>query len=645
MILLDLLCGFLFWALAISLGYRLCRWWQLGIKFEASAIALWAALGAGMLSYLISALGSLGAVSRIVAYSLTLVLFAVLSRDLWDCCRGVRNWLQLGWRRFASRKLRLALLGLILVHLALNLAAALAPPSAGDALRYHLNAPRAYIYQGRISFIPYAQWNYPFATEMLYMLGMLLYSNVVPAVFTCFCGVLIALGIYGIARRFFGQTAATWAAVLFYEMPLVTLLSANAKNDLVFVLFGLSVIIAWMAYRSTGSDWRWLLAVGTLLGFVGGTRTNGLFFIVSVLVAFAADMFSASSSVGVRRRVSHVLLLGALAGFVAAPWYIRNWIAAGDPLWPMGYALFKGRFMDKYLYETWANERGVGFGFGLVHLLLGPWNFTMRLEELNTLRMPTSVVPLAFLPGLVLINWKRFSGARRWLALVGIVCGLYYLCWFFSYQYLRLLLITAPFLMVGAGLVVARTWDFPYWFRWIFRFAIISSSLAYLVTGLLFARQFVPVVAGFQDRDAFLAEKTTLYRTFQYANNSLPAERCVLVTWQNDYYLAQPKINMAPVRQSFYIAYDHLQSADAFMHRVCELGVSHILTDSYTVNKVAADMKVWGIQDNLTANVFGALESQGRLKVIYDQPDVRTRSRTLDIQEPLRAVIYEVRCE
>ncbi|MBN1811826.1 MAG: glycosyltransferase family 39 protein [Anaerolineae bacterium] len=648
---LNLFFGLLLWILATGVGRRLCRWLRLDIKFGALGVVVWAALGAGVLGYLVFALGSLGVVSRGAAYGLILGLLILLWRDLWRCCGEARDWLRSGWKEFAGRRLRLVLLGLTLVHLALNLVAALAPPSAGDALRYHLNAPQAYIYQGRVSFIPDAQWNYPFTVEMIYMLGMLLYSDVVPAVFTCFGGVLVALGIYGMGRRLWGQTAGMWAAMLFYEMPWVTQISADAKNDLVFVLFGVGVMTALLAYRSARSGWRWLLVAGTLLGFAGGTRTNGLFFMISVLIAFAAATFLFSSGRARWLQVSHVLFLGVLAAFVAAPWYVRNWVAAGDPLWPMGYTWFGGRFMDQHFSDMWrvwgasAWATAGGVGARIARFLLGPWNLTMSMITHSDPRPSISAIPLAFLPGLFLAARRQLSRARYWMVLASVTCMLYYVCWFCSTRANRYLLILLPFVIVGAAWVVVQAWDFPGWLRRVYRLAIVVSSSVYLAIGLLFAGKFVPVVAGFQDRDSFLADNTTLFQAFQVANTMLPGGRRVLVTWQNDYYLAQPKVNVAPVRQGFAITYDHYRSADSFIDRVCELGVSHILVDSGLVDQIAARLRAAGIQDDLAGHVFGALVDEGRLRVVYDQPDIYTGSRMFGIHSPSRAVIYEVRCD
>jgi hypothetical protein len=133
----------------------------------------------------------------------------------------------------------LGLLGL------LTAIAALAPPSSleWDSLAYHLAAPKTYLSQGRIFFIPYDHHsNFPFTLEMLYLLMLGLGSVGAAKLFHWVCGALLVASVYTFAVRHiaperFGRGVGIVAALLVAATPIVLWESTIAYIDLSTALF------------------------------------------------------------------------------------------------------------------------------------------------------------------------------------------------------------------------------------------------------------------------------------------------------------------------------------------------------------------------------------------------------------------------
>ena len=113
-------------------------------------------LGVGGLAYLILGVGLQGWLTPSAATWLAVGLFLVALPGLvrlWKGARGKKWGLelhQIDWSNFFYT----ALLLVLVLHAIGNLVSALAPPTAADALRYHIAVPKLWIRHGRISYIP-----------------------------------------------------------------------------------------------------------------------------------------------------------------------------------------------------------------------------------------------------------------------------------------------------------------------------------------------------------------------------------------------------------------------------------------------------------------------------------------------------------
>jgi hypothetical protein len=222
-------------------------------------------------SLLLLALGRAGAFSQTLVLALTLPATAAGVLVAVRFVREVRVVLPAdSLSRVAS--------SLVVLALALDVAAATAPPSSADALKYHLALPRTWLDLGSIG-DPFWVWEGfgPSSLEMLYGQALAVGNGSAAGAIHAFFAVATALAVFGAARRLAGgcARAGVLAAAVFVLQGLVTWEATSS-----FIELGLAFYIAlafWYALdvRHAPSV-RTLAWCGFAAGAAAGTKYVGL---------------------------------------------------------------------------------------------------------------------------------------------------------------------------------------------------------------------------------------------------------------------------------------------------------------------------------------------------------------------------------
>jgi hypothetical protein len=179
-----------------------------------------------------------------------------------------------------------------------------------------------------------------------------------------------------------------------------------------------------------GGGAAWLAASGALAGWAAGTKYTGVYFVAAL--GLAALVLSPR---GARARGAAVFALGALAA--GGPWYVRNVLLTGNPVWPFLGGVFGYRFWGPIdvASATWS-LRHEGGPQDLRALLALPWN-------LATARSPgiRSLAPGLFALFPIGVVWGLASRSRRWLVLVAAGFVVF---WFATTQQVRFLIPAIP---------------------------------------------------------------------------------------------------------------------------------------------------------------------------------------------------------
>jgi hypothetical protein len=265
---------------------------------------------------------------------------------------------------------------------------AMLPSTDFDANEYHLQGPKEFFQNGRITFLSHNVYtSFPFGTEMLTLLTMVLrgdwYRGALAgkAVLACF-GPLTALAIFAAGRRWFGSVAGGLAAFVYVSTPWVYRIStiAGAEGGLCCFLF-LALFAALRAVEArSGEDggWRmedrgsrqrlWLLA-GLFAGSAMTCKYPGVLSvviplgIVAVVAAWQGSTGGSFASVsragtGGKVPVAHdglrpLMCFAIGTAITVGPWLAKNVIETGNPVYPLMYRVVVGRDWDDDLNSRW----------------------------------------------------------------------------------------------------------------------------------------------------------------------------------------------------------------------------------------------------------------------------------------------------
>jgi len=159
--------------------------------------------------------------------------------------------------------------------------------------------------------------------------------------------------LHASVKRWFGAGAGLAAGAMLAITPVAALMFRFNNPDalLVFLLVAAAYCLT-RAVEHAGT--RWMLAVGTLLGFAFLTKMLQAFL---VLPAFAL-VYLIAAPTGLRRRIAQ-LLAGGLAIVVSAGWWVA--IVA---LWPAGSRPFIDGSPDNNIFNLILGYNGLGRLFG-----------------------------------------------------------------------------------------------------------------------------------------------------------------------------------------------------------------------------------------------------------------------------------------
>ncbi len=337
--------------------------WQLGLG---------AGLGLGTLCLAVLGLGLAGLLSRPILVSVLGVM-------------GLAGALRLGQllhrapRPTPAPRVN-ALLVLLLPHGVMSLLVATVPPGVlwteeargYDVLEYHLQVPKVYYEQGRITYLPNNIYsNFPMNAEMLSLLAMVLRQDAVEAAILAklinalvgFTWVFVAWLI----GRESHPAAGVAAALLAGTSPWLMYLSGVAYVENGMLLFGM-LAFAGVRLAATAPDpavtARLALLSGAYAGWSCGFKYTAVPMIaVPLLGMWVAVSCRQTTAAGVTRSAAGVAgrrLLLCLAGCCVtfAPWLIKNAVATGNPVFPLAYGVLgarQGIWTDE-LAERW--QRG-----------------------------------------------------------------------------------------------------------------------------------------------------------------------------------------------------------------------------------------------------------------------------------------------
>jgi len=470
---------------------------------------------------------------------------------------------------------------------------ALAPETEYDALWYHLELPRRWLAAGRpVDDVHEYISLYPMTWELLF--GAALAWDGAVAARLLHWTTLIACGVLSasFSTRALGLSTGWIAAAIFVTAPTVFWEATTAYVDLALAMHG--ALAAGALWRSTrDDDWRWLALAGVQFGLACATKHLGLVIATVAIGAFVIARFRRDEPGRLARRV---VLLSVLTLFVPSPWYVRSWIASGNPVFPEMYAIFKARPPERWNDST---EEALGtfkahFGRPRTPRTIAtlPWDMTMHSYRYGGTLGP---FVLLLLPAVFMVG--RRQPPARWLLGCGIVYLLIWASPISSYQ-LRFLvpwwLFMSALIAAAVGVLTsgaARVWQSGRLVTHVGLAAVAFMNLPPF-TALherdregwtkwltqVVHRLPIEVVAGATSGDAWLRRQIRSYPAWQFLNDHAPPDARVLTFFGGDHFYAERARLWSEAPAARPVTWDAMDGTgrDVIdgLHR---LGITHLL--------------------------------------------------------------------
>ena len=305
-----------------------------------------------------------------------------------------------------------------------------------DTVAYHYLGPRVWLRQEVIRPVPDEVLTFfPVLVETQYAALMALGGDGAPGLFSVVHLFALVLAAAVLALRVkLDPRAAWWVAALLACMPAAY---RGAYGGFLDALFAAFVLLAARWAFDAGGAAGFALG-GAFCGFALGTKYTGIIAAGLVLGCVSVLLISQRRSVGFMLRSLACAI--AVAAVFAAPFYLRNWIAYGCPIYPPPPALlhvFTAKGISPHmLHELTKNvtETGAGMGRGLAHFMLLPFNLTFHTANFRGAG-GIGLVPWALAPfGIIALRRDRF--ARGLLLFAFLFC----VAWFLTAQVSRYLI-------------------------------------------------------------------------------------------------------------------------------------------------------------------------------------------------------------
>lgn len=223
-------------------------------------------------------------------------------------------------------------------------------PNEGDSLSYHIPIAQT-ILTGEFLHPHYKllyehkyAWDrmyFPAASE--FILALFLFSHVPLNLYNVLAWILLLISGYLLARSYkldskfaliFAFTVCTLNTVLRW-------LNAQTVDIWLAVFFMLSLTL----FQKPKSTVFYFVKLGFVLGMLFGTKYSGSSFAIVLLLLYG---FSLLKYINLQKFIGFIIPFILLGIF----WYIRNYLATGNPIYPVGISYIGGQVIDIQVWQA-----------------------------------------------------------------------------------------------------------------------------------------------------------------------------------------------------------------------------------------------------------------------------------------------------
>ena len=446
----------------------------------------------------------------------------------------------------------------------------LVPPfEAFDALLYHLTLPASLLQDGGLYAANNAAFWFPSLTEHVYLWALAMGSERAAQLLHFTWAVLAMLLLWQWAVKTWNIEIGRKTLLLVVAIPSLAMLASWAYADMALVYFAVAALYSFSRYRINGhSSWLWI--IGLMSGFAMGIKYTSFVLPLTcgLLLLFHSPF---------RKAIVSAAKFSLVAILVASPWYIRNTVYMGNPVYPF---VFGGRYWDNFL-SRWYADAGTGIGWNPAQLLLLPLNTVLGVRDVTFFDGRIGLLFLLLAPFTVwiLLTQARRGSAEGWsLITIGLFFALSIAAWTLGvinstalWQARLLFPALIPFAIPTAlAWDALKTFDTPR-----LRISFIGDALIALfivltlVDNTIFVVQRNPLAVGTgaQSREGYIERVNPSYAALMTLMDELPADAHVYSLFEPRSYGLPRSTQADPIVYNFaHDAHLYKTPADIIQH-------------------------------------------------------------------------------
>ena len=268
----------------------------------------------------------------------------------------------------------------------------------------------------------------------------------------------------------------------------------------------------------------------------------------------------------------------SLAASVACgPWFAKNWMLTGNPVYPLAFNIFDGRTRNAELHAQWQRAHRPP-GFGLAQLLESAANVTCRSAWLNPLMLPLALL------GVATSCYRRMGVGLAVYALFVLA-----IWWLFTHRIDRFWIPVTPVLAFLAGLAVSPgaivSWQWPLK-------AVIAGCLA--LDLILILGGGAGDIAYFVSTEKLLKDPTRVHVGHQFLNESLTADDVLLTVADAEVFdLRMPVLYNTVFDRDRFETLMADRSADGRRQALADLGVKYVAVAWNEIDALSLAGQLW----------------------------------------------------
>ena len=489
-----------------------------------------------------------------------------------------------------------------------------APEIFYDALYYHLGLPQQYVLAGTIQWYPDVVHSaFPAYLDVLFGLCLGLTGPGTAKFFNLLLFFLAWCATAAFVYEVIGEKRAAIAgAITVATIPGVVIMSTMCAIDSALIGFSAMSALAIARMRHTAANNLTGLALfaASTAGFVAGSKYTGL----PLLVVLALSSMVGQS---LRQTVRAVSVFLGVAMLIAAPWYVRNLLLIGDPVYPV----IKGFLGDSN--ARWAMERlqrdvqVIGLRWSIPAELI--IDLVRNPERFGAGAQTGILVPLGGMA--LLVGTLRSSLLRPWA--VGL--AIYLPIWMSMTGVMRYLYPIFPFCALGVAWATHLILERGRTIRVVLGILVLLAIFPLwqsvrILNSLYDVADVAALFSGKLSHDDYLTRRIAYYPATQWLNTHAPSNARVL-------YLGETRLLYLDRPVRFSSAYDitelaRLLDPDAppLFQQLRSQGITHILINGREIDRLRATYDYLPISPDAERRLKSALQD---CRIVFRQSGVQ----------------------